>query len=404
MKKKPELLAPAGDWSMLYTAIKEKADSVYFGIKGLNMRDPAPNFDCLELKKIMRLLHDQGKKGYLALNVLIYNRELDKVRAILEKACQAGVDAVILWDMAVLSLARQSGLPVHLSTQASVSNIEALRLYSSLGVERVILARECRLADIRNMVSCCKKEKITCEIETFVHGAMCLSISGRCFLSGYSFDRSANRGRCLQPCRREFLIFDTQEDASYLVGRDYLLSPKDLCTIDFIDKLISAGIKAFKIEGRMRSPEYVKVVTAAYRKAIDAFFAGRLDDRLKRDLIRKLKTVYNRGFSRGFYFTVPHRAVSRKLEIDKEKIYLGEVVRFFKKIAVAEIIIRNDSLRKGDTVLFYGRQTPASVARIEEMEIGHCRVAEAGKGMKAGVKLPFSVRPGDKMFLWKEKK
>ena len=271
-----ELVSPAGDWSSLAGAIEAGCDSVYFGVKGLSMRNLATNFDILEIKKLMSTLHKHGKKGYLALNVIIYNKEINKIKKILKEAKVARVDAIILWDMAVFSIAKELGLKIHLSTQASISNFLALKNYCQQGTKRVVLARENSLSDIKAIASKIKKEKLTCQIETFIHGAMCLSVSGRCFLSEYSFSKSANRGECIQPCRREYIIYDTQGDCQYLAGKDYLLSPKDLCTIDFIDKLIEAGIDAFKIEGRIRSPEYVRVVTSAYRRAIDAYFSGKL--------------------------------------------------------------------------------------------------------------------------------
>jgi len=401
--KKPELLAPAGNWCTLRTAVESGADSVYFGVKGLNMRNLARNFDLLELKKIMDFLHQQGKRGYLALNVIVYDHELSLVKKILKKAKAAKVDAVILWDLAVLSLARSLGLEVHVSTQASIANSESLSLFSSLGAKRVILARECGLKDIKKIVSQIEKKGINCEIECFIHGAMCVSISGRCFLSQYSFNKSANRGECLQPCRREFLIRDTQDDAEYILGRDYVLSPKDLCTIDFIDRLIESGISSFKIEGRMRSPEYVRIVTSCYRRAIDAFFSGSLNDDLKQDLKKELARVYNRGFSRGFYFDSPDRDISRKLGTEYEKVFLGEVIRFYKKISVAEIEVKNETLHCGDTVLCTGPRTGTEIFSCSQIEINHFPVKQVEKGMRAGIKLEFPARPGDRIFLWRKK-
>lgn len=400
---KPELVCPAGDWPSLITAIENGADSVYFGIKEINMRHSAPNFDILEIKKIMDLLRRKDKKGYLALNVTVMNRELAKVEKILQAAKSARVDAVILWDMAVFSLAKELGLPIHLSTQASISNIKALEFFSGLGVRRIVLARECTLSDINEMVEYIKKGNIPCEIEAFIHGAMCVSISGRCFLSQYSFGKSANKGECLQPCRRQFFITDKEKEINYILGEDYILSPKDLCTIDFIGDLINTGIKAFKIEGRVRSPEYIKVVVSVYRKAIDSFFEGELSNSLKESLKEQLGTVYNRGFSNGFYFGQPQDAFSKQLEHNHEKVFLGEVKKFYKKISVAEILIRNESLIKGDSIIFIGKNTPVCFATAEELQKNHIFVDKAEKGEFIGLKLPFTVKPNDKVFLWRKK-
>ena len=401
--KKPELIAPAGDWAGLVSAIEAGADSVYFGVKGLNMRNLAGNFDAMELKKIMRFLAGHQKKGYLALNVIVMEHELKKAEAILIKAKQAKVHGVILWDMAVMSIAKKLKLPVHLSTQASVSNSAALENFSRLGVKRAVLARECTLIDIKKIIRKKREQNIKCQIEAFIHGAMCISISGRCFLSSYSSGKSANQGECLQYCRREFSIKDADEEAQYILGRDYVLSAKDLCTIDFIDELIESGIEAFKIEGRRRAPEYVKVVTQAYRTAIDAYFNDNLTDVLKAQLKEQLQRVFNRGFSNGFYFGAPQNAISTELENTYEKVFLGEVVKFFKKINVAEIRLQNKPLRKGQEILFIGKSTPPSFTVAVELQQRHEFVDKINKGELAGIKLPFTVKPKDKVFLWRKK-
>ncbi len=403
-KNKPELVSPAGNWTSLLTAIDNGADSVYFGIRGFNMRERASNFEVKEFKKIMQTLHKSKKKGYLALNVIVMNEEIRKVKDVLLAAKGAGVDAVILWDMAVLSLAEDMKIPVHLSTQASVSNEKALHFYSKLGVKRIIPARECTISDIKRMVSYVRKKRLKCEIETFIHGAMCLSISGRCFLSSYSFASSANKGKCLQPCRREFLIKESDSDNEYILGKDYILSPRDLCTIDFIDRLIEIGIDAFKIEGRMRSPEYNKTVTSVYREAIDLYFRGGLSDTVKKEFKEKLKSVYTRGFSEGFYFGAPAgEKQSRSLEHKYEKKFLGIVKKYYKKISVAEVLISSGRLKEKDALLFMGENTPAQFSRAEEMQQNHAFVKEVRKGDFVGIKVPFILKKGDKVYLWQEK-
>ncbi len=305
--------------------------------------------------------------------------------------------------MSVVSEALSLGIKVHLSTQASVSNYQALKKYNELGVKRIVLARENSLLDIKTIIGKIKKEKLDCEIEVFVHGAMCISVSGRCFLSESTFSKSANRGACLQPCRREYRIVDTEGECEYDLGSDYVLSPKDLCTVEFIDKLIELGVDSFKIEGRIRSPEYVGVVTSVYRRAIDAYFSGDLNKQIKTQLLNELKSVYNRGFSSGFYLGAPKDSISRELEHTHEKIYVGEVVKFFKKISVAEVRVHSHSLSQGDEILCFGKNTPASFAKVNDIQINHEFVKKLDKGQIAGIKLPFIVKRKDKVFIWRKK-
>lgn len=399
----PLLIAPAGDWPALKTAVAEGADAVYFGVKGLNMRNLAGNFDLLEIKKVTAYTHEHGRKAYLTLNTVILPQDLPKAKKILITAKAAKVDAVICWDMAVVNMCKQFGLPVHLSTQASVANFEAVKFYAALGVKRIVLARECSLKDVCEIIKNIHKEKLDCDIELFVHGAMCVSISGRCFLSQFTFNKSANKGECLQPCRREYLIKDVENEAEYIVGKDYLLSPKDLCAIEFVDKLIDAGVGAFKIEGRRRAPEYVKVAVVSYRKAIDAYAAGKLDARLKAGLKSDLAKVYNRGFSTGFYLGAPADWKSTRLEGEYEKVFLGDITKFYKKISVAEIVVRSHLLHVGDRILVTGKHTPAAFADCLEIEQEHKKIPFAGPGQKVAVKLPFEAKRGDKAFLWRKK-
>ncbi len=398
----PELVCPAGDWASLTAVMEAGADSVYFGVQGLNMRYYARNFDPLELKKVMTVLHENHIKGYLVVNSMVMTPDLPKVERVLALAKEAGVDAVILWDMAVLAAVRDLGLNIHLSTQAGVANFKALKEYARYGVKRIVLARECTLEDIREIARRRDEEKIPCELECFIHGAMCVSVSGRCFLSYFSHGESANMGRCVQPCRREYLIKDLAGDCEYILGQDYILSPRDLCAIGFLDELLAAGIDAFKIEGRIRAAEYFRVVTSCYREGIDAYKRGTFNGGLKQDLRTRLQEVYNRGFSTGFYFGRPQDEVSRGLEHTRKKIFVGEVRRYYKRIGVAEITVMQDVIRVGDPLLFIGRSTPALSAPVEEMQLDHRPLDQALKGQTVGVKLPFPVKPQDKVFLWKK--
>ncbi|MBU0629122.1 MAG: U32 family peptidase [Nanoarchaeota archaeon] len=270
--KKPELLSPIQDFTSLKAAIGAGADSIYFGIKELNMRMGAKNFEVKDIKKVINLCHKNKVKAYFTLNTIIYENEIRKVKSLLKKLKKEKIDAVIAWDFSVIKEANKLNIPIHLSTQSSISNFEALNAITSKfkNIKRVNLARELSLNQINNIIKKIRQHNLKVEIETFIHGAMCVSISGRCFLSQQIFNKSANRGECLQPCRRKYLIKDIEEDHEFELGEDYIISPKDLCAIEIIDKLIEAGIGAFKIEGRNRSPEYVKVTTECYREAIDA--------------------------------------------------------------------------------------------------------------------------------------
>lgn len=401
----PELLSPAGSWSALRSAADAGCDAVYFGLGNFNMRAWASNFDILELDKVMSFLRDKGLKGYLTLNVLFHQEELGKLEKALDAAKDSGVDAVIAWDMAALALARERSLPVHLSTQASVSNFESFKFYASFGVKRIVLARECSLKDIKRIKKLSEgEEDLDCEIECFVHGAMCSSLSGRCYLSQEVFGKSANRGECVQPCRRKYKVTDIDGECEFLLGEDYVLSAKDLCAISFLDELIDSGIDAFKIEGRMRSPEYVGVVTEVYRKAMDSCLKGDFTPRKKESFFEKLKSsAFSRGFSEGFYRGRCGDMGEGDLAA-YQKVFLGEVRKFYKKISVAEVEVMNEEVAPGNKILIYGKNTPASFAVVESIEKEHKALKKARRGEKVGIKLPFSAHKNDKVFLWREKK
>ncbi len=396
----PELIAPAGDWPCLNAALQNGADGVYFGLKELNMRDNADSFELNEMKKIADRCHENKTKAYLTLNAIVFDGELAKVRKIMREAKRAGIDAVICWDMSVLTIARSEGMSIHLSTQASVSNFEAVKYYAGLGVRRIVLARECSLEQIKKIIQEIDAYGLAVEIETFIHGALCISISGRCFMSEYLFGESANRGKCLQPCRRKYRVTDLEGEAELELADGYVLSPKDVCTLPFIEKLVDAGIKAFKIEGRMRSPEYVAIVTRVYRDALRELNDGKLSKEKKDDYLKALAAVYHRGFSNGFYFGQPMNdlaGASGSIATETKK-YIGEVRKYFAKIGVAEVLIRNDGLRAGDRILITGNSTGAQEAVAEEIEIDHERIQIACRNDTIAVKLPFSVNRGDKLF------
>ncbi len=394
---KPELLAPAGNFTMLKAAINAGADAVYFGIKGSNMRESSKNFTITDLKKIGK----EPIKTYLTLNTIVFDSELSKIKKIILAAKKNNIDAIICWDMAVIKLAKEAKMEVHLSTQASVANSKAIKQYQKLGIKRFILARELSLKQIKKI-----KKETKAELETFVHGAMCMAVSGRCFLSQNLFNKSANRGKCVQPCRRAYIIKDLEGDKEIKVKNHFIFSAKDLCALPFIDKLIKADIKAFKIEGRSKSPEYVDAVVKVYRKAIDAYFEKKLTKSLKEELIQKLGTVYNRGFSSGFYFGTPTaddwsiKPGNVSKTIKKE---VGKVVNFYKKQNVAVIRIQSSGIKINDTIFFQGNKTGIVYHKIKFMEIEHNPIKETKKGNLVAIKINELVRENDKVFLIRKK-
>jgi len=399
-----ELVSPAGDWPSLRSAINSGCDSIYFGLKILNMRAGAKNFDIGEIDKVAKVCHENNVKCYLTLNTIVYEDELDKIKKILKKAKSAGIDAVIAWDMSVIKEANKLRIPVHLSTQASVSNFEALKFYSSC-VSRVVFARELNLEQIKGIKNKIIKNKLNVEIEAFVHGAMCVSVSGRCFTSQFLFKKSANRGECLQPCRRSYKVTDIDTGYELELENNHVMSPKDLCTITFLDKLIDAGIDVFKIEGRNRSPEYVSVVTRCYREAINAIKQDAFDEKLKKRLVKELSTVYNRKFSSGFYLGLPTNDDWTTLYgsgATETKTYIGRVKNYFQKIGVAEILLEAGTLKLNNEILVIGNKTGVFRQKIKSMQISHKNSNQAGKGSRFAIKMNKKVRKNDKVFLMRK--
>lgn len=395
---KPIILSPVSDWAMLNAAIDSGCDAVYLGVKNLNMRKTAKNFELNELKKVVDFCHENNILVYLTVNSIVCEDELNNLDLILDTAKDADIDAVIAWDMSVVSKAIKKNLKVNLSTQASVSNSNACNFYLDLGTDTVTLARECTLDQIKNIK---KNSKI--KLECFIHGAMCVAVSGRCFMSQFQFGKSANRGNCLQPCRKEYLIKDPETEEELTMGKDFVLSPKDLCTLPFIDKLIDSGIDIFKIEGRGRSPEYVSTVTSCYRKAVDAVFEGRFDKELIDNLMAELKSVYNRGFSNGFYMGVPINEFTNRYgsKATKQKLFIGNVTNYYSEIGVAELIIFSNKLIVGDEILFTGKTTGVHKQKVESIHQEGKSIKKAVKGDHIGVKINSQVRANDKVFILK---
>jgi len=395
--KKPELMAPAGDWVMLRAAVKAGADAVYFGVDKLNMRAKAKNFQVDELREISKFCKSKKVKTYLTLNTIVFEDEIAEAEKIIVAAKRAKIDKIICSDLAVAELCNKNKIPFCISTQSSISNSLSASVYKRLGAVRMVLARECSLDEIKKI-----RKNTDLEIEAFIHGAMCIALSGRCFMSHHLFGQSANRGECIQPCRREYEIFDTAANKSMLIGDDYVLSPKDLCTIEFIDQLIEAGIDSFKIEGRKRAPEYVAKTVSVYRKAIDLYFKKKLTAEKKKEFLKELETVYNRGFSTGFYFGKPSSEDYAGVEGSKatmRKVYVGKVLNYFKKPKAAHIILESGKLKLNDKILIIGETTGLVEIILDKIIINEKSARSAKKGDEVTFVTSELVRRNDKVYL-----
>jgi putative protease len=363
--KKLEIMAPAGNFECLRAAIQGGADSIYFGVGHLNMRShSASNFSPDDLAEVVRQCHEAGAKAYLTLNICLYDKDLASMRETLNEAKVAGVDAIIASDMACIAYCREIGLEVHISTQLNISNIESLKFYSKFA-DVVVLARELNLFQVKEIHKAIQEQQITgpngelVRIEMFAHGALCMAVSGKCYLSLHSYGTSANRGACMQICRRGYEVTDLETGNKLNIDNKYIMSPKDLCTIEFMDKMADAGVRVFKIEGRARSPEYVKRCSECYRAAADAVSNGTYTPELAASLKEKLAEVFNRGFWDGYYMGAKLGEWSKVYgsNATKRKVYLGKVTNWFSKLGVAEITVETTDLHKGDTLLAIGATT-----------------------------------------------
>ena len=389
---KYELLAPVGNFPMLTTAVNAGADAVYFGLKEYGMRANARNFTIKDLNEKKKICKPKKVKRYLTLNTIIYNNEIKNIEDTIKKV-KNKVDAIICWDFAVINLCKKHKVPFMISTQASISNIEAAKFYKKLGAKKVVLARELNLKQIKEI------SKII-PVECFAHGAMCVSISGRCFTSQFLFNKSANRGECIQPCRRSYIIKDQQEGYELKLKHNKVMSAKDLCTLPFIEDMKKAGVTTFKIEGRNRDPRYVDTVIRIYRKALDK----KLSKKEIEQGLKELKKVYNRQFSLGFFLglptsddfsTVEHSAATEK------KHFVGKVNHYFPKIKVATIDLVSE-LKIGDEIIIIGKTTGLKKSKVKSMEIKNKKVQKAKKESNVGIKLPL-VRKNDEIYVIKNK-
>ena len=411
---KLEIMAPAGSFECLAAAIQGGADSVYFGVGNLNMRSrSAANFAPEDLAEVVRRCHEAGVKAYLTLNITLYPGDMDDMRRALMSAREAGVDAVIASDMACIQVCRELGLEVHISTQLSISNAEALRFYAAFA-DVVVLARELNLHQVREIVDAIEREHICgpsgepVRVEMFAHGALCMAISGKCYMSLHTFGQSANRGACLQVCRRGYEVTDLETGNQLNIDHEYIMSPKDLCTIEFMDKMVAAGVKVFKIEGRARSAEYVRRCSECYRAAADAVQAGTFTQELAASLKARLAEVFNRGFWDGYYQGARLGEWSSVYgsQATMRKVYLGKVTNWFDRLGVAEIKVETQDLRRGETLMAIGATTGEVEFQADDIRLETEPVELIPQGSLCSVKVDGKdiarLHRGDKIFLWKE--
>ena len=416
-RKELEIMAPAGNFECLHAAIQGGADSVYFGVGKLNMRShSAANFQPEDLAEVVRICREAGVRSYLTLNITLYEEELDAMRSALDAAKAAGVDAVIASDMAAIEYCRKIGLEVHISTQLSISNSESLRFYSQFA-DVVVLARELNLDQVRKIGDTIGRDHICgpsgrpVRIEMFAHGALCMAVSGKCYLSLHSYGASANRGSCYQVCRRGYEVTDLETGNQLLVDNKYIMSPKDLCTIEFMDKIIASGVKVFKIEGRARSAEYVKRCASCYRRAADAVCDGTYSPELAAELKTELAEVFNRGFWDGYYQGAYLGQWSEVYgsQATRTKIYCGKITNWFDRIGVAEISVESVPVHRGDRLMVTGATTGVVEFDASDLRVNLEAAEVAGKGVRCSVAVDPSICPdgklrrGDKVFIWKEK-
>ena len=416
-RKELEIMAPAGNFECLHAAIQGGADSVYFGVGKLNMRShSAANFQPEDLAEVVRICREAGVRSYLTLNITLYEEELDAMRSALDAAKAAGVDAVIASDMAAIEYCRKVGLEVHISTQLSISNSQSLRFYSQFA-DVVVLARELNLDQVRKISDTIGRDNICgpsgrpVRIEMFAHGALCMAVSGKCYLSLHSYGASANRGSCYQVCRRGYEVTDLETGNQLLVDNKYIMSPKDLCTIEFMDKIIASGVKVFKIEGRARSAEYVKRCASCYRRAADAVCDGTYSPEFAAGLKKELAEVFNRGFWDGYYQGAYLGQWSEVYgsQATRTKIYCGKITNWFDRIGVAEISVESVPVHRGDRLMVTGATTGVVEFDASDLRVNLEAAEVAEKGVRCSVAVDPSICPdgklrrGDKVFIWKEK-
>jgi putative protease len=401
-----EIMAPVGSRESLAAALQAGADSIYFGIESLNMRArSASTFTIDDLREIAQICDEHGVKSYLTINTIIYDEDIALMRQIVDAAKQAGISAVIAADVAVMAYCNQVGQEVHLSTQLNISNAEALKFYARFA-DVVVLARELNLTQVRGIYDAIQRDDIRgpqgdpVRIEMFCHGALCMAVSGKCYLSLHEHNTSANRGACMQVCRRAYEVRDKESDIELEIDNKYIMSPKDLKTIRFMDQMIEAGVRVFKIEGRARGPEYVRTVVECYKEAIRAYLDGSLTEEKKDAWDERLKTVFNRGFWNGYYLGQRLGEWSKNYgsEATERKQYVGKGVKYFSNIGVAEFLIEAAEIHVGDKLLITGPTTGAMYLTLDEARVDLKPVDTVKKGVHVSFKVPDRIRPSDKLY------
>ncbi|HCE45102.1 MAG TPA: collagenase-like protease [Lentisphaeria bacterium] len=407
-RKSIEITAPVGSWESLSAAIRAGADSVYFGVGKLNMRSRASeNFTLKDLARISRICGRCGVKSYLALNTIIYDSDIPEMKKICDAAKSAGICAIIASDVSAIRYAGSIGIPVHISVQANVSNIEAVKFFAKFA-DVMVMARELDLGQIQYIIETIRKDRICgpsgelVRIELFVHGALCVSISGKCYMSLAAYNSSANRGDCYQPCRRKYLVKDEETGFEMAVENQYVMSPRDLCTIRILGQILDAGVSILKIEGRGRAPDYAYNVTEAYRKAVELWSRGKLTPGASRKLEDGLEAVFNRGFWHGGYYLGDKAGEWSGIsgsKASKKKIHVGEILNYFHKPGIAEINLSAGDLETGDEILITGHTTGARKLKVKSLMMSGKSVDRAGKGHTATFPIDFKSRKNDKVYL-----
>ena len=403
---KIELMAPAGSFESLQAALDNGADSVYFGVEQLNMRARSSiNFTLDDLDEIARRCKEKNVRTYLTLNTIIYDHDLSIIKTLLDRAKQAHITAVIAMDQAVIAYARQIGMEVHISTQINIANIETVKFYA-LFADTMVMSRELSLRQIKKICEQIEREQVKgpsgnlVEVEIFGHGALCMAVSGKCYLSLHSHNSSANRGACKQNCRKKYTVIDQESGFEIELDNEYMMSPKDLCTLDFLDQVIDTGAKVLKIEGRGRAPEYVATVIRTYREAIDAYYEGTYTKEKVERWMEALATVYNRGFWGGYYLGqklgewsgVPGSQATQK------KVYIGKAMHFFPKTNISEFKIEAFDIKRGDKLLITGPTTGVQELILEDMYVNDQLSESAKKGDSCTFRTEFRTRPSDKLY------
>ncbi len=401
-----EIMSPVGSYASLQAAIQGGAASVYFGVGKLNMRSKSStNFTLDDLKAIVEICRRRGVRTYLTVNTVLYDEELEDMRRIIDAAKKNGITAIIASDLAAIQYAHSVGMEVHVSTQVNITNLESLRFFAAYA-DVMVLAREMTLEHVRKITRAIQRENITgpsgqlVQIELFVHGALCMAISGKCYLSLHEKNHSANRGKCLQTCRKSYIVTEKQSGNELEIDHEYIMSAKDLSTVHFLNKILDAGVSVLKIEGRGRSPEYVKTVTAVYREAVDAWFEGDYTEDKIEQWQQRLRTVFNRGFWDGYYLGQrlgewSHRYGSRAT---RRKILVGQITNYYKRINVAELLAEANTVRVNDQIMIIGPTSGVIEDTVREIRVDDRQVEESPRGIKCSIPIDQTVRRSDKLY------